>query len=426
MDRRTSHHAGAYTAERPAGPVRRPVTPADGGSGRGRMLRPRQEYLDAFDGDWPSGASPVVSGSAESPAGAGAARRAEGGSGAAGESEGEPPRRGRHRSVRGRARARDKDRGENRGENRGEQRGRGRKPGGWGRSLSGVGAAAVVTCLAVTAAVALLEERPVSGDDAARGAGDTAEGAPDGTDDAPDPAGAPQAPETTTGPDGAADSAGAQSPGGTEDAPGGGTGVDYDTYMDTVWPMAPELTGSGTLVPVPGTDPAADPDAARLLRYRVDVEQGLGVDPEIFAEAVHRTLSDPRSWGNNGERGFARVADGDFDFIITLASPGTTAEWCAKAGLDTTVDNVSCNASTTERVMINAWRWAQGSDTFGPDRIREYRQMLVNHEVGHRIGYGHEVCPAEGALAPVMMQQTKFLTINGLTCKPNAWPHPDN
>nr|WP_279577809.1 DUF3152 domain-containing protein [Streptomyces sp. YIM 98790] len=214
--------------------------------------------------------------------------------------------------------------------------------------------------------------------------------------------------------------------GGTGGVPGGGTGMDYDTYMDTVWGLDPELTGSGTLVPVPGTDPAADPDAGTLLRYRVDVEEGLGVDPEIFAEAVHRTLSDPRSWGNNGERGFARVSSGDYDFVITLASPGTTADWCAKAGLDTTVDNVSCNASTTERVMINAWRWAQGAQTYGPERIREYRHMLINHEVGHRIGYGHEICPAEGALAPVMMQQTKFLTINGVTCEPNAWPHPEN
>ena len=74
--------------------------------------------------------------------------------------------------------------------------------------------------------------------------------------------------------------------------------------------------------------------------------------------------------------------------------------------------------------MINAWRWAQGSETYGDD-IRGYRQMLVNHEVGHRLGYGHVLCPGEGALAPVMMQQTKFLTTDGVTCEPNPWPHPE-
>ena len=68
--------------------------------------------------------------------------------------------------------------------------------------------------------------------------------------------------------------------------------------------------------------------------------------------------------------------------MITLASPGTTAVWCAKSGLDTTEDNVSCDSAATERVMINAYRWAQGSKTYGDDRCYAYRQMLINHEVG--------------------------------------------
>ncbi|MGX1720782.1 DUF3152 domain-containing protein, partial [Streptomyces celluloflavus] len=28
-------------------------------------------------------------------------------------------------------------------------------------------------------------------------------------------------------------------------------------------------------------------------------------------------------------------------------------------------------------------------------------------QVGHRLGHGHHTCTKEGALAPVMMQQTK-------------------
>ncbi|SOD61004.1 Protein of unknown function [Streptomyces zhaozhouensis] len=199
----------------------------------------------------------------------------------------------------------------------------------------------------------------------------------------------------------------------------------FDELLASTFPLDPELTGSGELVPVPGSEPAADPEAAQVLRYRVDVEEDLGIDAAFFAEVVHRTLSDERSWGNQGERGFARVSEGDYDFVVTLASPGTTADWCARSGLDTTEDNVSCNSSSTERVMINAWRFAQGSETYGDD-IANYRRMLVNHEVGHRLGYGHALCPSEGAVAPVMMQQTKFLTIEGVTCEPNAWPHPGN
>jgi hypothetical protein len=195
--------------------------------------------------------------------------------------------------------------------------------------------------------------------------------------------------------------------------------------MDATFELAPDAAGTGTLVPVGGSDPAADPDAASVLRYRVDVEEGLPVDPEFFAEAVHRTLSDPRGWGAGGDIGFARVSRGPHDFVITLASPETTHDWCARSGLDTSESNVSCDSAFTERVMINAWRWAHGAETYGDD-IRGYRQMLINHEVGHRIGYGHSDCTDEGAPAPVMMQQTKFLTspVTGLTCDPNPWPYP--
>lgn len=157
---------------------------------------------------------------------------------------------------------------------------------------------------------------------------------------------------------------------------------------------------------------------------RVDVEKGLPLDARLFADAVYKTLNDRRSWAHAGSRTFERVSTGPADIVITLASPGTTATWCAKSGLDTTVDNVSCDAASTPRTMINAYRWAQGSKTYGPDRMPAYREMLINHEVGHRLGYDHVLCPQQGALAPVMMQQTKFLSYGGLTCKPNAWPYP--
>jgi len=164
-----------------------------------------------------------------------------------------------------------------------------------------------------------------------------------------------------------------------------------------------------------------------LYRYwfRVDVEDGLPLDAALFSDTVFTTLNDPRSWGHGGTMTFERVSTGPADIVVTLASPGTTAQWCAKSGLDTAVDNVSCDAASTPRTMINAYRWAQGADTYGPDLMREYRQMLINHEVGHRLGHSDVSCPKAGALAPVMMPQTTYLsTDGGPTCKPNAWPYP--
>ncbi|WSX58435.1 DUF3152 domain-containing protein [Streptomyces sp. NBC_00986] len=195
----------------------------------------------------------------------------------------------------------------------------------------------------------------------------------------------------------------------------------YAQKMDKKYPLSAKLKGPDKFDAVPGVDKA--PGKGRKYTYRVDVEQGLGLDGTLFAQAVQKTLNDKRSWAHNGARTFERIYTGKPDFVITLASPGTTATWCAKSGLDTTEDNVSCDSAATERVMINAYRWAQGSSTYG-DKMYAYRQMLINHEVGHRLGYGHVTCDKDGELAPVMQQQTKFLDHDGIHCLANPWPYP--
>ncbi|MFI0017829.1 DUF3152 domain-containing protein [Streptomyces griseus] len=198
--------------------------------------------------------------------------------------------------------------------------------------------------------------------------------------------------------------------------------LSYAAKMAQPYPLAADLKASGTFEAVPGL--AKAPGKGQKHRYRIDVEKGLGLDAGLFAEAVQKTLNDNRSWAHNGAMTFERISSGTPDFVITLASPGTTGDWCAKSGLDTTIDNVSCDSASTDRVMINAYRWAQGAATFGPDRLLPYRQMLINHEVGHRLGHNHVSCRTPGALAPVMQQQTKTLELEGIKCKPNPWVHP--
>ncbi|MBW5253097.1 DUF3152 domain-containing protein [Streptomyces sp. P01-B04] len=198
--------------------------------------------------------------------------------------------------------------------------------------------------------------------------------------------------------------------------------LSYEQKMAKAYPLAAKLTASGKFRTVAGT--AKAPGKGQKYRYRIDVEYGLGLDSALFAQAVQETLNDDRSWAHDGDMTFERISTGKPDFVITLASPGTTGEWCEKSGLDTMEDNVSCDSAATERVMINAYRWAQGSSTFGPDKLFAYRQMLINHEVGHRLGHNHVSCGTKGALAPVMQQQTKSLDLNGIKCLPNAWVYP--
>ncbi|MGW2467080.1 DUF3152 domain-containing protein [Streptomyces bauhiniae] len=259
--------------------------------------------------------------------------------------------------------------------------------GGKGRAFTGVAAAAVTTVLAIVVAGQVADGR-AQGESRAQAAGGAL---PPGAQAVP--SSAPSAVPLT-----------------------------YAQKMGRLYPLGATLKGSGKFDTVPGS--AKAPGKGPKMTYRVDVEQGLGLDGALFADAVQRTLNDDRSWAHGGARAFERVSTGKPDFVITLASPGTTAEWCAKSGLDTTEDNVSCDSAATERVMINAYRWAQGSATYGDAKIYAYRQMLINHEVGHRLGHGHVTCQKDGAIAPVMQQQTKFLDHDGIHCLPNAWPYP--
>ncbi|WP_157865151.1 DUF3152 domain-containing protein, partial [Streptomyces prasinopilosus] len=269
-----------------------------------------------------------------------------------------------------------------------------------GRTFTGIAAAAVTTVLAVVVAGQVADGG--DGSDGLR-----AQSAPEqAARDARDP-----------GASGGADEERNTSPGASRAA----GPLTYAQKMDEKYPLGATVKGSGKFDAVPGT--AGAPGKGQKITYRVDVERGLGLDGALFAEAVHRTLNDNRSWAHNGARAFERIHSGTPRFVITLASPGTTAEWCARSGLDTTVDNVSCDSAATERVMINAFRWAQGAETYG-DEMLAYRQMLINHEVGHRLGYNHLTCDKDGDLAPVMQQQTKFLDHDGISCLPNAWPYP--
>ncbi|MBT2400297.1 DUF3152 domain-containing protein [Streptomyces sp. ISL-100] len=265
--------------------------------------------------------------------------------------------------------------------------------GGKGRAFTGIAAAAVTTVLAVVVAgqVAQGDKDPVASP--AAGDRNTGESDTSRSDTRPTPSrGVAAAPAT------------------------------YEQQMARTYPIDPKLTGRGDFQAIGGFDKA--PGKGQKYSYRVDVEKGLGLDGAVFARAVQETLNDDRSWAHNGAMTFERISSGRPDFVVTLASPGTTGVWCAKSGLDTLSGNVSCDSAATERVMINAYRWAQGAETFGKDKMIAYRQMLINHEVGHRLGHGHKNCETPGELAPIMQQQTKSLDIGGVSCKPNAWVFP--
>jgi hypothetical protein len=152
-----------------------------------------------------------------------------------------------------------------------------------------------------------------------------------------------------------------------------------------------------------------------IRRYKVEVEGGIDLSATEAAHEIADILADPRGWTADGHDGFQLVSSGRADFVIKIATPDTVDRICGAAGL-LTRGEVNCDVGPT--VVVNLKRWMLGSPEFdGP--IVGYRALIINHEVGHRIGHHHEGCPGPGKLAPVMMQQIKGL--NG--CVANQWPY---
>lgn len=185
------------------------------------------------------------------------------------------------------------------------------------------------------------------------------------------------------------------------------------THTTTPPPPKVPAHGSGTFTTAKADGAASG--QGRIRRYKVQVEDGIQLSSSAAAHEIAAILADKRGWTADGHDGFQLVSSGYADFVIKIATPDTVDAICGQAGL-LTRGEVNCDVGAT--VVVNLKRWMLGSPEFdGP--IDEYRALIINHEVGHRIGHGHEACPGPGKLAPVMMQQIKGL--HG--CIANAWPY---
>ncbi|MEO7752146.1 MAG: DUF3152 domain-containing protein [Terracoccus sp.] len=176
--------------------------------------------------------------------------------------------------------------------------------------------------------------------------------------------------------------------------------------------------GHFTVLALPAGAARPAPSSGRVVRYTVEIEGGLATAGPDYARTVASVLTDPRGWQTVDTVKFVNVTPAQAkagtkpDLRILLASPDTVDSLCAPLK---TRGQVSCH--NLHHVVLNQRRWELGADAYGSD-IASYRTYLVNHEVGHGIGHGHQKCPGKGRPAPVMMQQTYGLD----GCTPWTWP----
>jgi len=147
--------------------------------------------------------------------------------------------------------------------------------------------------------------------------------------------------------------------------------------------------------------------------YHVETRGQIVADLGLFKKQAQQTFDDPRGWRGSGVA-FRRVArGGSFTLVLSEASqvptfsPVCSAQWSCRVG---------------RFVIINQTRWRNASPMWNQVHrsLRDYRHMVVNHETGHWLGWGHRTCPGRGAAAPVMQQQSKGLE----GCRANPWPTP--
>lgn len=165
-------------------------------------------------------------------------------------------------------------------------------------------------------------------------------------------------------------------------------------------------SGAGDFVVVPAAAGRRQDEGA--ITYTMEIESGLRFDRARSARTIARILADERGW----QGPTFRQVDAAGDLRILLATPGTTDALCAPL---LTNGEVSCRNG--DLVVLNARRWTFGIGDYD-GALPAYRTYLVNHEVGHAIGYGHEACPGPGEPAPVMQQQSYGLD----GCVRNPWP----
>lgn len=145
-----------------------------------------------------------------------------------------------------------------------------------------------------------------------------------------------------------------------------------------------------------------------ILKYHISIEDGITRSLKHFGNIVDNILKDKRTWKRYK---FIRTYNKkESNFKIILTKPASIYSICKMKGL-------SCTNMITKDIFINLNRWKNGSKK-SQMNITNYRQYLINHEVFHALGGGHNVCK-ENQVCPVTEQQTIRIPKNS---KPNPWP----
>ncbi|KFI81995.1 uncharacterized protein DUF3152 [Bifidobacterium psychraerophilum DSM 22366] len=140
-------------------------------------------------------------------------------------------------------------------------------------------------------------------------------------------------------------------------------------------------------------------------------------DIKVFESTVFKTLNSSLGWPRAGATFSYAASSGGSACDMTLILAQASA---MKSFSDGCSEEYSCRVGND--VIINADRWTSGTPDWlkAGGSVERYRRLVINHEVGHRLGHldNEASCTVAGGAAPVMQQQS--VSLRG--CSPNEWP----
>lgn len=140
-----------------------------------------------------------------------------------------------------------------------------------------------------------------------------------------------------------------------------------------------------------------------------------GIDSSNFSglnSKVASVLAHPSGWGLGGLVAFSQASSG-CSFTVWLSAADQMASFGGVCDADW-----SCRIGSNVVINFDRWQFASTAWNSAGGSLDNYRSMVVNHEVGHWLGFGHRSCGGPGLLAPVMQQQS--IDLQG--CNFNPWP----
>ena len=163
-----------------------------------------------------------------------------------------------------------------------------------------------------------------------------------------------------------------------------------------------------------------------IIYYSIDISSNIDSNVDDFINSVQSIIEHRYGWSSIYPITFKRISsyelrqrvtDSPFDhFELILMDDKDIHQNCGSS-----LDGLSCFNYKTRILSIRKSRWLYGSKQ-SKMSLKQYRNYLINHEVGHAIGLPHNSTPIikDGkCYSPIMHQQTKGQLLG---CLPTEYP----